>query len=115
MPTWRRLRGDDGSFDWTTLPHALAEIEDLMAASPQRPRTFLGAAGRNDELGARLSVPQVSSGQINFNRISKSRAIPVRFTCTPISPFGASAFVVHEHQFRLVMTASSSPQSRNFA
>lgn len=39
----RRVRGGDGTFDWTTLPHALAEIENLIAASPQNEHARLRA------------------------------------------------------------------------
>lgn len=32
----RRLRGGDGNFPWMTLPQALAEIEELIAAAPRQ-------------------------------------------------------------------------------
>jgi exodeoxyribonuclease-1 len=32
----RRLRGGDGDFPWMTLPQALAEIEELIAAAPEQ-------------------------------------------------------------------------------
>lgn len=52
----RRLRGGDGDFPWMTLPQALAEIEELIAAAPEQEHERLRAL--REETG-RLAPDQV--------------------------------------------------------